>query len=154
MAESTQFRDRPLPASLEPANSRLGQRAWSRAKLIVSRSIFWSYQRGSWQYDLICAIILAFIFLTPAGWFHDRPTLGLTDLRNSQGIIEIGHAHDGWRYLLDARLVTSLGSLKLSDAAREVLEQRLRKSVDIKSITAVRDQHNVVLGYTVVVSRH
>lgn len=153
MAESTEFRDRPLPEALAPAGAGLGRRAWAKAKLIANRSLFWSYQRGSWQYDLICAIILAFIFLTPASWFHDRPTLGLTNLRNNQGIIEIGHAHDGWHYLLDARLVGSLAPLKPEAAARRLLEQRLHKPVSIKSIIALRDQNDVILGYTVVLSR-
>ncbi len=31
----------------------------------VSRVIFWTYERGGWQYDIISALILAFIFLTP-----------------------------------------------------------------------------------------
>jgi len=31
----------------------------------VSRVIFWRYERGSWQYDILCGLILAFIFLTP-----------------------------------------------------------------------------------------
>ena len=31
--------------------------------------LFWSYGRSTWQYDVLCALILAFIFLTPQGWF-------------------------------------------------------------------------------------
>jgi len=31
--------------------------------------IFWTYGRSSWQYDVLCALILAFIFLTPKSWF-------------------------------------------------------------------------------------
>jgi hypothetical protein len=31
----------------------------------VLRILFWVYERGSWQYDVLCALILAFIFLTP-----------------------------------------------------------------------------------------
>ncbi len=31
--------------------------------------IFWRYPRGSWQYDVLCLLILAFIFLTPRGVF-------------------------------------------------------------------------------------
>lgn len=31
--------------------------------------LFWRYARGSWQYDILCALILAFIFLTPKGVF-------------------------------------------------------------------------------------
>jgi hypothetical protein len=31
--------------------------------------ILWSYERGSWQYDVLCLLILAFIFLTPSSLF-------------------------------------------------------------------------------------
>ncbi len=31
----------------------------------ISRVLFWTYSRGSWQYDILCALILCFIFLTP-----------------------------------------------------------------------------------------
>jgi len=27
--------------------------------------LFWSYGRGTWQYDLLCGAIIAFLFLTP-----------------------------------------------------------------------------------------
>jgi len=30
----------------------------------------WSYERGTWQYDIIVALILAFIFFTPPGFFN------------------------------------------------------------------------------------
>jgi hypothetical protein len=40
------------------------------------RTIFWSYERGSWPYDVLVAVILAFVLLTPRGWFHDRPQEG------------------------------------------------------------------------------
>jgi len=32
---------------------------------VILRIIFWTYQRGGWQYDIISGVILAFIFLTP-----------------------------------------------------------------------------------------
>ena len=32
---------------------------------VLTKIFFWTYPRGSWQYDLICVVILAFIFLTP-----------------------------------------------------------------------------------------
>ena len=35
----------------------------------VGQVIFWRYSRGSWQYDILCALILAFIFFTPADVF-------------------------------------------------------------------------------------
>jgi hypothetical protein len=35
----------------------------------VKKLFFWGYARNTWQYDVLCALILAFIFLTPHGWF-------------------------------------------------------------------------------------
>jgi hypothetical protein len=122
----------------------------SRIKLVVTRSIFWAYERGSWQYDVICIAILAFIFLSPRSWFNDRPTLQLTDLRHQQGIVEMGRANRDVRYLLDARLVDTLDQ-KPEDAIPLILKQHLQKAFTVKSIDAVRDRHQVVLGYTVVV---
>jgi hypothetical protein len=29
------------------------------------RIILWDYKRGSWQYDVLCLLIIAFIFLSP-----------------------------------------------------------------------------------------
>ena len=29
------------------------------------RILFWTYPRGCWQYDIVCGVILAFIFLVP-----------------------------------------------------------------------------------------
>ena len=45
-------------------------RAWARIRPMV----FWDYRRGSWQYDIIVALILAFIFLSPKAFFNDRPS--------------------------------------------------------------------------------
>jgi hypothetical protein len=39
----------------------------------MKRFLLWSFERGSAQYDVICVVILAFIFLTPPAAFNDRP---------------------------------------------------------------------------------
>jgi hypothetical protein len=31
--------------------------------------LLWGYARNTWQYDVLCVVILAFIFLTPKSWF-------------------------------------------------------------------------------------
>ena len=44
-------------------------------KIILStlkKILFWSYERGSWQYDVMCVLILAFIFLSPNHFFQSR----------------------------------------------------------------------------------
>jgi uncharacterized membrane protein YkgB len=37
--------------------------------------INWSYERGSWQWDVLCILILSFIFLTPKSWFNAERNL-------------------------------------------------------------------------------
>lgn len=37
--------------------------------------ILWEYERGTWQYDVFCLLIVAFIFLTPLGWFSSGENL-------------------------------------------------------------------------------
>jgi len=45
----------------------------------ISRVIFWRYRRGGWQYDILCFVILLFIFLVPrsvldGSYFKDQGT--------------------------------------------------------------------------------
>jgi hypothetical protein len=36
----------------------------------AKKIIFWNYSRTSWQWDVLCVLILVFIFLTPKSWFE------------------------------------------------------------------------------------
>jgi hypothetical protein len=151
MAESTPLRDQTLPPSEAHQGEKPLPRAWRKIKRGFAHSIFWAYERGTWQYDLLVLAILAFIFLSPRPWFDDRPTFQLTDLRHRQGVVEVGHGKEGWRYLVDARLVESLAPREPKDALQEVLRLRLQRPFTIKSSEEIRDRNNVMLGYTVVV---
>ena len=35
----------------------------------IKRIFLWTYERNTWQWDTLCALILVFIFLTPKSWF-------------------------------------------------------------------------------------
>jgi len=37
---------------------------------MMRRLVLWDYERGTWQYDVFCLLIIAFIFLTPKTWFE------------------------------------------------------------------------------------
>jgi hypothetical protein len=153
MAPGAKFHEesisRPKQQAAGPAEASLV----SKAKLVIRRAVFWSYERGSWQYDIIVLLILAFIFLTPRNWFHDRPVLQLSDLRHVQGIIEVGHTDRVWTYQLDARLVESLGPVPLRDAVRQLLLPRIKTPFEIESVKPILGNGGVVLGYTVEVKR-
>ena len=34
--------------------------------------LVWTYSRGTWQYDILCALILAFVFFMPLRCFAPR----------------------------------------------------------------------------------
>jgi hypothetical protein len=150
MTPTTDVHEHALSHAPAPQGQSILRKVGSSIKLVVTRSIFWAYERGSWQYDLICLAILSFIFLSPRAWFNDRPTLQLANLRHLQGIVEMGRINKEVSYLVDARLVESLDQ-KPEDAIPIILKQHLQKAFTVKSIDAVRDRHQVILGYTVIV---
>jgi hypothetical protein len=39
----------------------------------MKRHLLWTFDRGSFQWDVLCLLILAFLFLIPRDTFHDVP---------------------------------------------------------------------------------
>lgn len=62
----------------------------------LRRLILWDYQRGVWQYDVICGVILLFVFFAPSQWFRDQPRIPnaaeITSLPAHQGELEFWFA--------------------------------------------------------------
>ena len=50
-----------------------------RTRRATRNILVWSYERGTLQYDVICALILAFVFLVPKGCFVSRPDVRTAD---------------------------------------------------------------------------
>jgi hypothetical protein len=36
---------------------------------IIKKFFLWTYARNTWQWDVLCVLILIFIFMTPKSWF-------------------------------------------------------------------------------------
>jgi hypothetical protein len=43
---------------------------------ILWNAFFWTYERTTWQYDLMVIAILAFVWLTPPHWLGDPMAQG------------------------------------------------------------------------------
>lgn len=43
---------------------------------VIWHALFWTYERATWQYDLMVVAILAFIWLTPPAWLGDPMASG------------------------------------------------------------------------------
>jgi len=108
----------------------------------IGSFIFWTYERGGWQYDLMCALILAFIFLTPRAFFHDRPTL--TEARQ---VVEV-QGVEGTGYRVEAKLLEG-SATSLEANAEHVLGQVTGRPVEILRIQPVLDAKGRVQAYTV-----
>jgi hypothetical protein len=42
----------------------------------LRKLFFWNYARNTWQWDMLCVVILIFIFLTPKSWFENSEPRG------------------------------------------------------------------------------
>lgn len=108
----------------------------------IGSFIFWIYERGTWQYDLMVAMILAFIFLTPRQVFHDRPTL--TEARQ---VVEV-RGVEGTGYRIEAKLLEG-NTRSLEVNAEHLLEQVTNRPVEVRRIEPVLDAKGRVQAYTV-----
>jgi len=68
----------------------------------VGRVIFWSFERGSWPYDVMVVAILLFVLVTPRKWFHDEPHASVLASSDVQ-IVSQDTDSDTRTYRLDAK---------------------------------------------------
>jgi hypothetical protein len=122
---------------------------------ILSKTIFWSYERGTWQYDLAVLLILVFVLATPARWFHDQPESGGPAAPGQVQLV----SKDGNRltYRVDARILAPPTKLALQTdlhtALREALPELHSGNFSISKIEPLRDDQGMVTAYQVEVHR-
>jgi hypothetical protein len=115
------------------------------------RTLFWSYERGSWQYDVAVILILVFVF-TPKSWFHDQPQVGLPV--NSTQVELLSKSGETEIYKVDSRV---LAPPTRTPALQNDLHNALQKAgaglqdgrFAIGKIEPVRDANGNVIAYQV-----
>jgi len=123
---------------------------------ILSRTFFWSYERGTWQYDVAVILILVFVLLTPRGWFHDQPQVGLP--ANTSQVELLSKSGENEVYRVDARV---LAPPERTPALQNDLHNALQKArpdlhdgrFSIGTIDPQRDEKGNVVAYEVTI-RH
>jgi hypothetical protein len=122
---------------------------------ILSRTFFWSYERGTWQYDLAVILILVFVLLTPRGWFRDKPQSGAPVTPGQVQLISQEGNH--LKYRVDARILAPPTKLALQNdlhtALQEALPELRKGNFSISNIEPLRDEQGTVIAYQVEV-RH
>ena len=119
---------------------------------ILSRIFFWSYERGSWQYDLAVIAILIFVLLTPSRWFHDQPT---REIPAASAQVELlSEKGNQQLYKVDTRILTPPEQMpQLQNELHRAL-QRAESSLqngrfEITNVEAIRDAQGAVIAYQV-----
>jgi len=99
---------------------------------------FWGYARNTWQYDVLCALILAFVFLTPRNWFDNG------ELTN-----RAGHQNP----VAQTRLLISAETLPVQ-ADTATIEQRARQltnrpDLKIANVRSLKNRDGRTIAYEV-----
>lgn len=92
----------------------------------LKRFILWDYARASWQYDIIVAVILAFIFLTPHDVFRDQPKPA------SVAMVRGG-------YWIEAQQMAGIPEPAMPARATALVDARFKTHVDIVTVEPIFD---------------
>jgi hypothetical protein len=127
-------------------------------KRILSRTFFWSYERGTWQYDVAVVLILIFVLLTPRGWFRDQPQVGMPAAPEQVQLLLFSDRGHRQEYRIDARVLappeqTSALQNELHQALQRALPDLRNGRFSITNIEAVRDEKGTVIAYEVEIRR-
>ena len=111
---------------------------------ILRSYVFWTYERGSFHYDVMVTLILAFIFLTPRIWnYGDRPQ----DEKLAPGSVLVKAAGPGdFVYEIPAAQIHGDGSL---DAQLHQNVESISGPVVIDRYEAVKEPHGKITVYRV-----
>jgi len=118
---------------------------------ILSKTFFWSYERGTWQYDVAVVLIVVFSLATPRRWFHDLPPSGEPA---APGQVQL-MSRDGNRltYRVDARILAPPTKLALQTDLHTALQDALPElhsgHFSIAKIEPLRDEQGMVVAYQV-----
>jgi hypothetical protein len=102
-------------------------------KNTAKKIAFWTYPRTSWQWDVLCVLILVFIFLTPKSWFENNA-------------YQRTHT-DQTTILMNVDVVDSL--LDRSEIERRVRELTGRPGAQVGEMRPRRDGSGKLIGYEV-----
>ena len=127
-------------------------------KQILSKTFFWAYERGTWQYDVAVVLILIIVLLTPRRWFRDQPEVGMPASAEQVQLILFSDGGHRQQYRVDARM---LAPPEQTPALQNELHQALQKALpdlrngrfSIAHIEPVRDETGTVIAYDVEVRR-
>jgi hypothetical protein len=110
---------------------------------MLKRFILWDFPRASWQYDVIVAVILAFIFLTPRDLFLDQPRIP-----HASSIALLPSENGSSVFFVDAQLLAGTAENQRVAKLTAVLRFRMRnRSLFVTRVEPILDSEGELQGY-------
>ena len=124
----------------------------------ISKTIFWSYERGTWPYDVLVGAVVLFVFLSPRNWFDDQPQLGPAGHQAQVQLLSEDPANPTQTYRVDAQLLsipkrTPELEKETHDVLRKNVDTLRNRSFKIDRIDPVRGEDGTILYYDIVVKK-
>lgn len=104
----------------------------------LRRFVLWEYTRGSWQYDVMVALILAFLFLTPRTWFRDHP--------RPSNIVMI-EGHEGSDVWIAPELLAQVPPAQRLQHATRMVQEKFGKETVVVRVLPILDPEGETTGY-------
>jgi hypothetical protein len=101
----------------------------------LKKLLLWDYERGVWQYDVMCAVILLFLAFAPRAWFRDQPRIPHAS-QISQGV-----------FWMEPDLVESVPEQQRLDKLGKFLSSREGRKLTLTRIEPIVDSEKEVKGY-------
>jgi hypothetical protein len=126
---------------------------------ILGNYFWWTYERGSFHYDVMVTLILLFLFVSPRFIdFKDRPVETVA-LHSSEVLVrEAGQSDGNPRFMYQIRADMPGGpQVSQTDAERRVAIRRVVEpisgAVTIERVEPVLDSHQKIVAYNAWVVR-
>jgi len=123
---------------------------------ILVRTVFWSFERGTWPYDIAVVVIVIFVLLSPRSWFHDQPPLGPGPDPAMVQLQDADLSRGTRTYRVSAKLLLSSTKIpeselehELHEAVRQNVEALQKSRFEIVRIAPVRADDGSIAYYDV-----
>jgi hypothetical protein len=112
---------------------------------------FWSYERGTLQYDILCALILIFIFLTPRHFFQDWPVINNPhQFKFGEQIVHTVDDNGNPVLNVSTELVpANQDATVVRSVAKTQLQKTLNRPISIADIKPILGENGETIGYSV-----
>ena len=105
----------------------------------LGRFVFWDFKRASWQYDVMVALILLFIFATPRRLFLDTPKAPSVVMLPAEG-----SSHVFW---IEPELLAGVADEARAARAAGLIHNPTGKKERVVKVTPIFDNEQDLKGY-------